>query len=86
MSNNTEFKVSENLNEWTDWIEDAISRKLIKYYEYEYFSNFKEIGSGGFGRVHRANWKSSRKPFALKSFFSPNKFTVKEILREVFIN
>ena len=82
---NSELKVSGNSNEWTNWIEDAISRKLIKYYEYKYFSNFKEIGSGGFGKVHRVNWKNSHRPLALKSFFSNNNATVKEIVHEVII-
>ena len=44
-----------------NWIEDAISKKYIKYYEYNHFSNFEKIGSGAFGIVQRANWKKKRK-------------------------
>jgi predicted unusual protein kinase regulating ubiquinone biosynthesis (AarF/ABC1/UbiB family) len=76
------LKATENSNEWINWIEDAISKKLIKYYEYEYFRNFKEIGSGSFGKVYRASWKSHRH-LALKSF-SNN--AIKEIVHEVIIN
>ncbi|RGB42326.1 kinase-like domain-containing protein [Rhizophagus diaphanus] len=46
MSNNTEF----NSNEWIDWIEEAIAKKHIKYYDYKHFNNIQEIGSGGFGK------------------------------------
>ena len=83
---NTEFEVVENSNEWIGWIEDAISKEHIKYYEREYFSNVKEIGSGGFGKVYRANWKNSHIFFALKSFFNLNYITTaKEIVHEVII-
>ena len=56
MSDKTELEVTENSNEWINWIEEAISQKHIKYYEYEYFNNiFKEIGCGSFGKIYRAN-------------------------------
>jgi hypothetical protein len=67
-----------------NWIKEAISKKLIKYYEYEHFRNVEEIGSGGFGRVSRANWKSSDKYLALKSL-DHNSITTKEIIHEVII-
>ncbi|RIA80646.1 hypothetical protein C1645_792131, partial [Glomus cerebriforme] len=51
-------------NEWINWIENAFFNKLIKYYEFENFYNIQEIGSGAFGKVHRANWKNSHKYFA----------------------
>ncbi len=70
-------------NEWTNWIEDAISTEYIKYYEYKYFGNFQKIGSGGFGIVYSVDWKDSH--FALKSFFDLDKITTKEIVREVII-
>ncbi|POG60878.1 kinase-like domain-containing protein [Rhizophagus irregularis DAOM 181602=DAOM 197198] len=56
MSNNTEF----NSNEWIDWIEEAITKKHIKYYDYKHFNNIQEIGSGSFGKVYRANWKTNQ--------------------------
>src|SRR3954464_2661825 len=83
MSNSNEFKVTENSNEWINWIEEAISKKHIKYYEYECFHDVKEIGSGSFGKVYCANWRNSHKYFALKSFSSINIATVKEIVHEV---
>ena len=82
MSNNAEFKITENSNECINWIEEAIAKKFFKYYEYEHFSNIQKIGSGSFGEVYRANWKNSLKYFALKSF-DFNKIAVKEVVREV---
>jgi hypothetical protein len=50
MSNNTEFKIIGNSNEWIDWIEESIVRKQIKYYDYISFNNIQEIGIGSFGK------------------------------------
>ncbi|CAB4388154.1 unnamed protein product [Rhizophagus irregularis] len=74
---------TENKNEWIKWIEEAIDKEHIKYYEYKEFNNFQEIGTGGFGKVYRANWKNLDKCFAVKSFFSLNNIIVKEIIREL---
>jgi hypothetical protein len=73
---------TENKNEWVNWLEEAIGKEYIKHYEYKEFSNFQIIGTGGFGRVYRVNWKNSEKHFALKSFII-NNVTAKEIVREV---
>ncbi|GBB93164.1 hypothetical protein RclHR1_02120016 [Rhizophagus clarus] len=83
MSNNNEFNVAENSDEWINWIEGAITKNYFKHYEYKHFSDIQEIGSGGFGKVYRANWKNSDKYFALKSFFNLNNTTVKEIVNEL---
>ena len=86
MSNNDKFKVTENSNEWINWIEEAISKNYLKHYEYKNFSNLQEIGTGGFGKVYRANWKKSNKYLALKSFFDfNNTTTIKEVVHEVII-
>ena len=79
------MQATGNSNEWINWIDDAISRNLVKYYEYNHFYNIKEIGSGSFGKVYRANWKNSNKYLALKSFTSFNNVTAKEIVKEVII-
>ena len=79
MSNDAEF------SEWIDWIEEAISKKHIRYYEYENFNDIKEIGCGGFGKVYRANWKNSHTYLALKSFFNLDYVTVEEVVHEVII-
>src|SRR6266542_1129285 len=76
----------ENTNEWINWIEEAITKKHIKYYEYDRFINIQEIGTGGFGKVFRAKWKNIEQYLALKSFFNFNGATVKEVVREVIIN
>ena len=69
-------------NEWTNWIEEAISKKYIKNYDYKHFSNIREIGIGGFGKVYRANWKESEQCLALKSFLN-DEITVNELVHEV---
>jgi hypothetical protein len=83
MSDNKKMQDTENTNEWINWIEEAIVKEHLNYYEYDYFKNVQEIGAGGFGKVYRANWKNSRKQFALKSFFNLNDVTMKEIISEV---
>ena len=83
MSDNIKSNVTNNSNEWINWVEEAISKKHIKYYEYEYFHNFKEVGAGSFGKVYRVNWKHSHEYLALKSFFNFNNSMAKEIVREV---
>ncbi|GES88055.1 kinase-like domain-containing protein [Rhizophagus clarus] len=74
-----------NANNWTNLIEDAISKNHIKYYEYDHFYNIKEVGSGSFGKVYRANWKNSQKYLVLKSFVNVNKTSIKEIVHELKI-
>ncbi|CAB4479790.1 unnamed protein product [Rhizophagus irregularis] len=81
MSINSEL--ISNSNDLNKWIEEAISKKFFKYYEFEQFYNIQEIGSGGFGKVYRANWKNSLKRYAIKSFFNINDATVKAIVREI---
>ncbi|CAB4388112.1 unnamed protein product [Rhizophagus irregularis] len=76
---------TENTNEWINWIEEAIDKEHLNYYEYNQFNNFKEIGAGSFGKVYRANLKNLEKNFALKSFFNINNATMKEIVRELKI-
>jgi hypothetical protein len=73
-----------NTNEIIDWIEEAISKKFIKYYDRECFGDIQEIGSGGFGKVYRAIWKNSSQ-LALKSFSKYDEVTLKEIVHEVII-
>ncbi|GES93567.1 kinase-like domain-containing protein [Rhizophagus clarus] len=42
-----------------------------------------EIGSGGFSKVFRANWKKSHIRYAIKSFFKIDNATIKAIVREI---
>ncbi|RGB36597.1 kinase-like domain-containing protein [Rhizophagus diaphanus] len=74
---------NENNNEWVNWIEEAIAKEYFKYYEFKNFKNFKVIGTGGFGKVYRANWKNVERYLALKSFFNLDNITVKEIVHEL---
>jgi hypothetical protein len=50
MSDNIKMYNAENKNEWVKWIEEAIDKNRLKYYEYNEFSNFQEIGIGCFGK------------------------------------
>lgn len=89
MSNDTEIndtEITKNQNEFAKWIEEAIDKEYFKYYEYEYFSNIQEVGSGGFGKVYRVKWKNSDKFLALKSFYNLDNVTIKEIVHEVNYN
>lgn len=63
-----------------NWIEEAISKNHIKYYNHKDFFNIEVIGSGGFGKVCRANWKNRYNVLALKSLKDP---TNKNIVDEV---
>ncbi|EXX63134.1 uncharacterized protein OCT59_023770 [Rhizophagus irregularis] len=83
MSDNIESEIINNSNKWINWIEVAISEDYFKYYDFKNFSNIKEIGSGGFAKVYRANWKNSNQYFALKHFFKPDDAAVKEIAHEL---
>jgi serine/threonine protein kinase len=71
------------MDEWSKWIEEAISKKHIKHYEYKHFKNIREIGTGGFGKVYRAKWKNTIQYFALKSLLNIEEGVVKELVREV---
>jgi len=79
-TNDTELKVTDNSN---NLIEEAIEKYCLKLYEYKHFSNIQKIGTGGFGKVYRANWKNSEQYLALKSFFNIDNITAKEIVHEV---
>jgi serine/threonine protein kinase len=74
---------TENTNEHINWIEEAISKEYFRLYEHKYFSNVQKIGTGGFGKVYRANWKNPEQYLALKSFFNLDNVTAKEIVHEV---
>ncbi|GES88022.1 kinase-like domain-containing protein [Rhizophagus clarus] len=77
------IKVTGNSNnEHVNWIEEAIAKNYIKYYEYNSFNNIEEIGCGSFGKVYRAKWKNCHRYLALKSFFDFN-VTIKEVVNEL---
>lgn len=76
---------SNDLNECINYIEEAISKKHVKYYEYKNFNNIEKIANGTFGEIYCANLKNSEQYFALKSF-NLDKSTIKEIVNEVFGN
>ncbi|CAB4391063.1 unnamed protein product [Rhizophagus irregularis] len=66
-----------------NWIEKTISKKRIKYYEYEYFNDIQEIDSEGFGKTFRVKWKKSNQYLSLKSFKKFDNLVVKELVHEL---
>jgi len=81
MAKDTKIK---DLNYYTNWLEELISKKQIKLYENSDFKNFQQIGRGSYGNVVRVNWKNTNSFFALKSFIN-NKQPFKELVKEVLI-
>ncbi|RGB37534.1 kinase-like domain-containing protein [Rhizophagus diaphanus] len=63
----TTYRSQQIDNKWIKWIEDGISKKHIKHYDYKGFSNLKVISSGSFGKVYSAEWKNFRNVLALKT-------------------
>ena len=78
------MQATNDSNEWINWIEEAVSKKHIKYYKYKDFRNIEKIGNGNFGKIYRANWKNSEQYFALKSF-NLDSTNIKEFVHEVVI-
>ena len=83
MSETKDMKVTENPNEFTKWIEEAINKEYFKYYEYKYFHNIQKIGKGAFGDIYRANWKNWEQYLVLKSLFNLGNAAAKEVVYEV---
>ena len=83
MSDKNEIPPIEDPNEWVNWIEETISKKHIKHYNYKHFHNVQKIGNGAFGKIYRANRKNSEDYFALKSLFNPDNASIREIVNEV---
>ena len=75
----------QNTNDSNEWIEEAISKKHLKYYDYKGFHNIQKTGYGNFGKVYRANWKNSEQYFVLKSFNVDNTI-IKDVIHEVIYN
>jgi serine/threonine protein kinase len=80
MTTNSNNKIHKD-NKWDRWIENGIDSEYIDYHDYNEFQNIERIGTGGFGVVYRANWKSSNTIVTLKSLKS---CYMKEIANEVY--
>ncbi|RGB39534.1 kinase-like domain-containing protein [Rhizophagus diaphanus] len=70
----------QTTNNSNEWVEEAVSKKHIKYYEYKDFRNIKKIGNDNFGKVYSANWENSEQYFALKSLSNFGNNNIKDIL------
>nr|CAG8600716.1 14495_t:CDS:2 [Entrophospora candida] len=51
----------------SEWIDEAIENRHLKFHQYEVFSEVDEIGSGSFGTVYKAYNTIYGKPMVLKS-------------------
>ncbi|RHZ59658.1 hypothetical protein Glove_362g25 [Diversispora epigaea] len=69
------------------WLEKAIEDGYILSFDYSEFHNIKEIGRGGFGTVHSAEWKRGDQEVALKQLNTNelNQATLKEFTNELFL-
>lgn len=64
-----------------NWIEKAIEKKYIKYYDHSEFTHTKPMDeSSSVGSIFRANWKDTDTLLVVKT---PSELTVKEIINEV---
>ena len=71
------------------WIGVKIEDGDIKYFEYNNFSEIKEIGKGAFGIVYKASWNDGGIRVALKSplnYSTIDENQKENFLREVNIN
>ena len=53
-----------------EWLNTRVKERLIKYFNYSNFIDFKNIGEGGFGEVRRATYQIAEGDttnFALKT-------------------
>ncbi|CAH1758026.1 543_t:CDS:2 [Entrophospora sp. SA101] len=69
------------MDNWLEWINEAIQNEHINFYKYSDFKNTQKIGSGGFGKVYKAIYNNSS-TFALKSY----KYSIthmKEVINEL---
>ncbi|CAB4415508.1 unnamed protein product [Rhizophagus irregularis] len=80
------MQVTENTNEWINWIEESVSKEYYRFYERVHFNNIQKVGTGRFGKVYRANWKNSGKYLALRFFFNLDDVTAKEVVHELKIH
>ncbi|GBB83464.1 hypothetical protein RclHR1_01020005 [Rhizophagus clarus] len=73
-----------NNNNSDKWIENFIKEEHLEYYDYKKFSHIEQIGTGGFGKVFRANWKNGLEQcLALKSFYNLSGAILKEIIHDI---
>lgn len=74
-------KQATDFDDDINWIEKAVEKKYIKYYDQFEFTHTKELDeSSSVGSIFRANWKDTDTLLVVKT---PSKLTVKEIVNEV---
>ncbi|KAF0469313.1 kinase-like protein [Gigaspora margarita] len=54
-------------NESKEWLDKVITKKLLNWFDFKEFSDFKEIGKGAFGKVYNFEWRCRAMTVALKT-------------------
>ncbi|CAG8735611.1 14644_t:CDS:2 [Acaulospora morrowiae] len=54
----------------SQWLQDSIKNGLIKFFDFNEFSDVKVLARGAFGEVSRAYWNSGEKTVALKTLYN----------------
>ncbi|CAH1755845.1 13127_t:CDS:10 [Entrophospora sp. SA101] len=83
-NNNSDIaKKEKEKNEFSEWIDEAISKNHMKLHKYELFSDIGKIGSGSFGIVYRAYNSQYAKYMVLKSIQVRDNVTSKKIFGQI---
>nr|CAG8441595.1 7070_t:CDS:10 [Entrophospora candida] len=76
-------KKEKEKNEFSEWIDEAISKNHMKLHKYKLFSDIEKIGSGSFGIVYRAYNSQYAKYMVLKSIQIRDNVTSKKIFGQI---
>jgi serine/threonine protein kinase len=63
-----------------DWLKTQVEANSIKSFDYAEFSEIKQVGEGGFGKVYKAYLKNRRMIVAFKTLKIDS---IREFVREV---
>ncbi|CAG8800774.1 46020_t:CDS:2, partial [Gigaspora margarita] len=73
--------VTQNPSRYVVWFNNALDEGHINRFEYSDFRNIQEIGKGGFGIVHSADYLGTK--LALKSFLRGKAMITKDFINEL---
>jgi hypothetical protein len=73
-----------NNSNYVDWINKAIEKNFITYYDHTEFKNKKEIenNNNSVGKIFKVNWNNTNTNLVVKSSYDSD---VKKIINEVFL-
>ncbi|KAF0501384.1 kinase-like protein [Gigaspora margarita] len=77
----------EKLLNSTEWIEDAIKKNTINFFNYSEFNGHEKVDDGGFSSVSKSEWTNGGITVALKSLkglrVDADEKTMKKFVKEV---